>query len=112
LVAPTDGVSWSGSPVGSTTTYGMPRAASCSRIDSLISEKTAITAGRPAGQHALHPASPWRSPALHLAQDNREVMLPRDPLHPTDDLERPLALELVKITSRSGVRGREPGDRR
>ena len=53
-------------------------------------------AGRTAGQHALHPASTGRSPALHLAQDDREVMLPGDALHAPDDLERPLALELVE----------------
>ena len=68
-------------------------------------------AGRPAGEHALDPASTRRSPALHLAQDDREVMLPGDALHATDDLERPLALELVEDhleERRSGPRAGRP----
>ena len=37
-----------------------------------------------------------RTPALHLAEDDREVMLTGDPLDAADDLERPFALELVE----------------
>ena len=64
-------------------------------------------AGRPAGQDALHPAATGRPPALHLAQDDREVMLPGDALDATDDLERPLALELVE----DHLEERRPGPR-
>ena len=49
FVAPIDGVSCRGSPVGSTMTSGMPRAASCVRTDPLSSAKTAMT---PAGRRA------------------------------------------------------------
>ena len=53
-------------------------------------------AGRPASEDALDPAATRRPPALHLAEDDREVMLAGDALDAADDLERPLALELVE----------------
>ena len=53
LVAPIDGVSWSGSPVGSTTTNGIPRVRSWVRMPSLRSENTAIT---PVGRRASTPS--------------------------------------------------------
>ena len=96
FVAPIDGVSWSGSPVGSTTTYGMPRVASWPRIDSLEVGEDGDHAGRPAGERALDPAAARRPPALHLGEDDRQLVPPGDPLHAADDLERPLALELVE----------------
>ena len=96
FVAPIDGVSWSGSPVGSTTTYGMPRVASCSRFVSLKSEKTAITpVGRRARTPSIQPLPGDRRPCISLKHDC-EVVLAGDALDATDDLERPLALELVE----------------
>ena len=53
-------------------------------------------AGRPASEDALDPAATRRPPALHLAEDDREVMLAGDALDAADDLERPFALELVE----------------
>src|SRR4029079_3278621 len=52
--------------------------------------------GRPASEDALDPAATRRPPTLHLAEDDREVMLTGDPLDAADDLERPFALELVE----------------
>ncbi len=53
-------------------------------------------AGRPAGEDAFDPAAARRPPALHLAEDDRQVVLPGHPLDAADDLERPLALELME----------------
>src|SRR4029079_11432787 len=51
--------------------------------------------GPPASEDGLGPAATPRPPTLHLAEDDREVMLTGDPLDAADDLERPFALELV-----------------
>ena len=62
-----EGVSWSGSPVGSTTTYGMPRVASWAFIDSLRSEKTAMTpVGRRASTPSIQPLPGDRRPCISL----------------------------------------------
>ena len=53
-------------------------------------------AGRSAGQDALDPAAAGRPAALHLRQDDREVVLPGDALDAADDLQRPLAFEFVE----------------
>ncbi len=53
-------------------------------------------AGRPAGEDALDPAAARRPPALHLREHDREVVLPGHALDAADDLEGPLALELVE----------------
>ena len=53
-------------------------------------------AGRPAGEDPLDPAASRGAPALHLAEDDGEVVLTGHPLDASDDLEGPLALELVE----------------
>ena len=53
----------------------------------------------PSGRRARTPSiqpRPGRAPALHLGQDDRQLVLPGDPLDAAHDLERPLALELVE----------------
>ena len=53
----------------------------------------------PTGRRARTPSiqpRPGVPPALHLGQDDGEVVLAGDALDPADDLERPLALELVE----------------
>ncbi len=67
-----------------------------SRIDSLRSEKTAMTpVGRRANALSIQPR-PGRASPLHLGQDDRQVMPAGHPLDATDDLEGPLAVELVE----------------
>ena len=53
-------------------------------------------AGRPPSEDALDPAAAGCPPALHLRQDHRQVMPTGDTLHAPDDLQRPLAVELVE----------------
>ena len=91
-----DGVSWSGSPAGSTTTNGIPRARSCSRIDLAQVGEDGDDAHRPPREGALDPALAGPPATLHLGQDDGELMPPGDPLDAAHDLERPLALELVE----------------
>ena len=77
-------------------TNGMPRVWSWLRIDSLRSEKTAIT---PVGRRARTPSiqpRPGGPPPMHLGQDDRQVLLARDPFDAADDLERPFTVELVE----------------
>ena len=52
--------------------------------------------GRAAGEHPLDPAPARPPPALHLGQDDRQLVLPGDLLDAPDDLQRPLALEFVE----------------
>jgi len=52
--------------------------------------------GRPAGEDALDPATSRCPPALHLGEDDREMILAGDALDAAHDLERPFALELMK----------------
>ena len=60
LVAPMEAVSWTGSPVGSTTTNGIPRALSWACIPSHRSENTATAP--PAGARGCPRSSRARSP--------------------------------------------------
>ena len=53
-------------------------------------------AHRPAGQRALDPALAGPATALHLGQDDGQLVAPGDPLDAAHDLQRPLALELVE----------------
>jgi hypothetical protein len=53
-------------------------------------------AGRPAGEDLVDPAPARRPAALHLTEDDRQVMLAGDALDAAHDLERPFALELVE----------------
>ena len=67
FVAPTDGVSCSGSPVGSTTTNGMPRVLSCAASISLRSENTAMTpVGRRLSTPSIQPRPGVRRPCISV----------------------------------------------
>src|SRR5206468_7673178 len=66
-------------------------------------------AGRPASEDALDPAATRRPPAVHLAENDREVMLAGDPLDAADNLERPFALELVEDHLEEGGPAARPG---
>ena len=73
---------------------------------SLRSEKTAITPVGWRASDALDPAAAGRPAALHLGQDDRQVVLAGDPLDAPDDLQRPLRLSSSwKMTSRIGAVG-------
>ena len=50
----------------------------------------------PARQRALDPALAGPSTALHLGQDDGQLVAPGDPLDAADDLQGPFALELVE----------------
>ena len=53
----------------------------------------------PVGRRARTPSiqpRPGRPPALHLGEDHGQVVLAGDLLDALDDLERPVALELVE----------------
>ena len=112
LVAPTDGTPGAGSPAGSTTTNGMPRAFRRAICSGVSSETTRI---RPA-ERRLATAStqerPERARALLRGEHDAEVVLARDLLDALDDLHRPRALELVEDdVEQGGVRARGGGRR-
>ena len=53
-------------------------------------------AHRPPGERALDPALAGPAAALHLGQDDGELVAPGDALDAAHDLQGPLALELVE----------------
>ena len=98
LVAPTDGVSCSGSPVGSTVDQrDRPGASAATAGPAVRSEPGPRSPryGRRASTCSVH-ALPGREPALHLGQDDGEVVLARDLLDAPDDLQRPQAVQGVE----------------
>ncbi len=72
-------------------------------------------AGRPAGEDALDPAASRSPSALHLREHHREMIAAGDVLDAPDDLEPPLAFELVEDQledrSRRLARDRPDGSR-
>ena len=81
---------------------------SCWRIDSLRSEKTAITPVGWRASDALDPAAARRPAALHLREDDRQVVATGDALDAADDLERPFAVETRGRSPRGSGRRRTP----
>ena len=96
LVAPTDGTPGAGSPAGSTTTNGIPRAVSraiCSWRELGDDEDQP---GAAAARDRIDPRAPQRARSLLGRQHHAEVVLARDLLDALDDLHRPRALEFVE----------------
>ena len=74
----------------------MPRVRSCVAHGLAEVGEDRDDARRSPREDALDPAAAGRPAALHLGQDDRQVVLAGDALDAADDLERPLALELVE----------------
>ena len=114
LVAPTDGVACSGSPVGIQRHQRDPAGGEPGLLARGDLRVDRDHAGRPPRQHLSIQPRPRRVSTPHLGEPDRELVLAGDRLHPAHDLDGQVALQRVEqhLDARAPGRPRPAGGNR